>query len=142
MTASQVLETAPHYTHLKAHVSRLDVIGNELRAHAAVAVDLPSTEHAIGLAVVVHWAEPIRSCALGDALVPPGARRIEIKVGRAAPLREVDVYGFATIAAYVAWLSAALISDSQSGATPRATQPSGNPPGTAGDNLNVPPIVG
>jgi hypothetical protein len=141
MTTSQVLEAAPHYTHLKAHVSRLDITGNELRANAAVAVDLSSTEQAIGLAVVVHWAEPIRSCALGDALVPPGARRIEIKVGRAAPLHEVDVYGFATIAAYVSWLSAASLRDSQSGAGPRTTQPSGNPPGTAGDGLNVPPIV-
>lgn len=141
-TSLPVAQTAGHHIHLKATVSRSDVHDGQLGANAIVTVDTASGERPITVAVVVHWAEPIRTCVLGDAPVAPGAKTVAVRISRAAALAKIDAYGFETMAAYVTWLHFGLMLD-PGASDDLATKSwgSGNPPETAGDGLNAPPVV-
>src|SRR4051794_5307319 len=113
-TSNPAAKTVRHVVHLKATVSRLGVHDGVLGANAAVTVDVASAHQPIGVAVVVHWAEPIRTCTLGHAQLPPDAKTIAIRTSRAAPLAETDVYGFESMALYDSWLRSEMASDNPS----------------------------
>jgi hypothetical protein len=133
-------ETTLPYVHLKARVSRSDAVDGQLRAGSAVVVDLTSARQPIGVAVVVDWTEDRRFSALGELAVPPGVQSVTIKVSRAAPVAAVDIYGFASFGAYLQWLYPGIPIGNEP-AIAAAIIGSGNPPKTAGDGFNTPPIV-